>query len=98
MAPTFAWDPEKARVNEEKHGVSFEEAITVFRDRLSLEAPDPGHSDAEDRFIAIGMSVPRRLLVVVHMERGDTIRIISARPATRRERRRYEEGEETTGE
>jgi hypothetical protein len=75
----------------DKHGVSFEEATTVFGDPLSLTIPDPAHSQIEDRFIILGRSHRHRLLVVVHTERGDNIRIISARPASRRERKHYEE-------
>ena len=94
MALLFEWDPEKARTNVAKHGVSFDEACTVFRDPLSFTIGDPLHSEDEDRFVLIGCSCRSRLLVVVHTERGDRIRIISARPATRRERLRYEEDEE----
>jgi uncharacterized DUF497 family protein len=71
--------------------VSFAEASTVFGDPLSLTIPDPAHSQVEDRFIIIGNSYQRKLLVVVHTERGDNIRIISARRATKRERMNYEE-------
>lgn len=81
----------KAKSNLAKHGVSFEEASTVFGDPLSLTIPDPAHSQVEDRSIVLGQSHPRKLLVVVHMERGDNIRIISARRASRRERKSYEE-------
>jgi uncharacterized DUF497 family protein len=87
----FEWDERKARTNLAKHDVSFEEATTVFGDPVSLTIPDPAHSQAEDRFILLGRSHRRRLLVVVHTERGDNIRIISARPASRRERQDYEE-------
>ncbi len=78
----------------EKHGVSFEEASSVFGDPVALTIPDPLHSEEEDRFITLGESHRRRLLVVVSTERGDKIRIISARVATRRERKDYEEGSE----
>jgi uncharacterized DUF497 family protein len=88
---TFEWDSGKARLNEDKHGVSFEEAATVFGDTLSLTIGDPDHSTTEDRFVILGLSARGRLLVVVHTERGDRIRIIGARLATRRERRTYEE-------
>lgn len=88
----FEWNPEKAAANIEKHGVSFEEAATAFGDPLSLTISDPDHSDSEDRFVLLGQSYSGRLLVVVHTERGDGIRIISARLATRYERRSYEEG------
>ncbi|MEW6374592.1 MAG: BrnT family toxin [Thermodesulfobacteriota bacterium] len=86
----FEWDTHKARKNEETHGVSFDEASTVFRDTLSLTIRDPLHSDEEDRFILIGNSTRNRLLVVVHTERGENIRIISARKATKKERKQYE--------
>ncbi|MBI1809269.1 MAG: BrnT family toxin [Gemmatimonadetes bacterium] len=88
----FTWDPRKASANFRKHRVSFEEASTAFGDPLSVTVPDPEHSADESRFILIGRSVRPRLIVVVHAERGDTdIRIISARTASRRERRVYEE-------
>jgi len=90
---TFEWDPQKAEVNIEKHGVSFEEASTVFRDTLSLTIDDPLHSTGEVRMVQIGISHKNRLLVVVHTERGDNIRIISARKATRKERNNYESNE-----
>lgn len=93
MSLLFEWDPDKAQRNRRKHGVTFEEASTVFQDRLSLTIPDPVHSTDEDRFVIIGGSERMRLLVVVHVERGDRIRIISARQATNRERKAYEEGE-----
>lgn len=88
----FEWDTAKAAENLAKHGVSFEEAATVFRDTLSATGADPDHSVSEERFITFGVSTSGRLLVVAHTERGDTIRIISARPATRGERKIYEEG------
>ena len=87
----FEWDANKARSNLAKHGVSFEEAATVFGDPLSLTIPDPAHSRVENRFIIIGQSHQRELLVVVHTERGDNIRVISARRASKRERKAYEE-------
>ncbi len=87
----FEWDLEKAAANLRKHGVSFAEAATLFGDPLSRTFPDPDHSLDEQRFLTVGMSEGRRLLVVAHIEHGDSIRIISARPATRRERRWYEE-------
>ena len=93
MPLDFQWDENKARTNLEKHGVSFEEATTVFADPLSLTIPDPAHSQAERRLIVLGRSFQRILLVVVHTERGDTIRIISARRASRRERKTYEESD-----
>jgi uncharacterized DUF497 family protein len=91
MSLGFEWDERKARTNLAKHDVSFEEATTVFGDPASLTIPDPAHSQAEDRFILLGRSHRQRLLVVVHTERGDNMRIISARPASRRERQDYEE-------
>jgi len=90
-ATVFAWDREKARINLEKHGVSFEEATTVFGDHSATILADPDHSDDEDRFVLIGYSTNQRLLTVVHVERRQTLRIISAWPADRAERRIYEE-------
>ena len=87
---TFEWDPNKAKRNLEIHGVSFDEASTAFKDPLSLAIYDPLHSDREDRFVLIGTSFANRLLVVVHTERGDRIRIISARKANKHERKYYE--------
>ena len=92
MALGFSWDPRKAASNERNHGVSFEEAVTVFGDPLSLTVPDPEHSESENRFLVLGFSASSRLLVVAHVERGDDIRLISARLASRRERIDYEEG------
>ena len=91
MALFFEWDFRKGRTNLAKHGVTFDEASTVFQDTLSVAIGDPLHSEDEDRFVLLGHSHRNRLLVVVHTERGDRIRIISARPATVTERRRYEE-------
>jgi len=88
----YEWDARKAAANRSKHGVSFQEAATVFRDPLSQTGGDPDHSVAENRFVTFGLSVRGRLLVVAHTEHGDTIRIISAREATARERAIYEEG------
>ena len=88
----FEWDPRKAEGNILKHEVSFEEAATVFGDPLSQTIPDPDHSVEEDRFITMGESERGRLLLVSHTDRDDVIRIISARKATRIERRLYEEG------
>lgn len=88
----FEWDPRKAALNLAKHGVSFEEATTAFRDPLSATAPDPDHSVGESRFITFGLSSKGRLLVVSHTERGETTRLISARLATKQERKIYEEG------
>lgn len=87
----FEWDPNKARRNLEIHGVSFDEASTAFKDTLSLTIRDPLHSNEEDRFILIGNSVRNCLLVVIHTERGENVRIISARKATKKERKQYEE-------
>lgn len=87
----FEWDPQKEARNRQKHGVSFREATTVFGDPLSREFSDPDPSQDEERYIIIGMSQRGRILVVAHTEKGDTIRIISARQATRHERRFYEE-------
>lgn len=92
MGLTYEWDRQKARSNLRKHGVSFEEAITVLGDPLSLTIVDPLHSEGEDRLVTIGLSILRRMLVVVHIERGDNIRVISARVATSQERNAYEEG------
>jgi len=86
----FAWNEAKARSNAIKHGVTFNEAQTVFDDVLSGTLDDPTHSDEEERFIIIGMTSANRLLFVSFIEREDTIRIISAREATRKERIRYE--------
>ena len=86
----YEYDPEKAAANLHKHKVSFAEAASVFLDSLALTFSDPDHSDAEDREITIGMSSKQRVLFVSHCERGDRIRIISARRATRKERLRYE--------
>lgn len=88
----FEWDEVKAKANHGKHRVSFEEASTVFEDDLSLTGKDPDHSHGgEFRFITWGLSSAGRLLVVSHTERGSKIRIISARAATRAERKFYEE-------
>ncbi len=87
----FDWDPEKAESNEKKHGVRFAEAATAFGDPLSLTIPDPGHSVGEARFVLVGLSYLSRLVVVAHAESEDSIRIISARLATKAERRAYEQ-------
>jgi len=86
----FEWDLKKAKTNLEKHGVSFEEASSAFKDNLSLTIDDPLHSNDEKRLVPIGMSYNNRILVVVHTEKGDNIRIISARKATKKERKYYE--------
>ena len=89
MPLIFEWDGEKARTNLAKHKVSFEEAATVFGDALSSTIPDPLHGD-EERWVTLGRSATGRLLVVVHTDRGGSIRLISARVAEPRERRAYE--------
>jgi uncharacterized DUF497 family protein len=89
----FEWDPAKAAPNLELHGVSFEEASTVFGDPLAATIPDPEHSVEEARSITMGLSASGSLVVVVHTDRDDRVRIISARTATRAEKKRYEEGE-----
>lgn len=86
----FEWDPVKAGQNLRKHGVSFEEAMTVFYDRLSATFDDPDHSATEPRFITVGYSSGGQLIVVAHTDREEAVRIISARPATPRERRKHE--------
>ena len=87
----YEWDPKKAKTNQRKHGVSFEEAATVFLDPLAVTYPDPDHSDEEVREITIGHSARRRVVFLWHMQRGDRIRIIGARKVTPRERKQYEE-------
>ncbi len=87
----FEWDEQKSKSNVAKHRVSFEEAATVFGDRLSVTIPDPDHSSREHRFVTIGLSAQGRLLVVAHTDRGDNVRIISARLSTKSERIIYEE-------
>jgi uncharacterized protein len=91
MSLRFTWDPAKAAANLRKHGVSFMEASTAFADPLSITIPDPDHSVGEERFVLIGLSDREHLVVVAHVERSDLIRIISARPANRHERKTYEE-------
>ena len=94
MSFIFEWDDVKASENLKKHGVAFSEASTVFADPLSRTIPDPLHSDEEGRFVILGESTLQHKLLVVHTYRGETIRIISARPATTRERKDYERGKE----
>ena len=89
----FEWDAWKAADNRAKHKVAFEEAVTVFGDPLGRITDDPRHSEDEERFVLLGQSKRRWLLVVMFAERGATTRLISARKATRRERRTYEESE-----
>jgi hypothetical protein len=91
VALTFEWDSRKARSNLSKHGISFEEASTIFGDSFSLTVPDPDHSITERRYITVGRAFSGNLLVVVHTDRGNNIRIINARRASRRERRVYEQ-------
>ncbi len=91
MGYIFDWDPKKAQSNVRKHGVSFEEASTVFGDSLALLMRDPDHSLEEERYLLLGMSIRQRLLVVAFAERPPLTRLISARRATRTERRKYEE-------
>jgi len=88
----FEWDPAKAALNVANHGVTFEEAATVFDDEGEITIPDDAHSDGEDRLFTLGRSAANRLLAVASTMRGDVIRIISARPATPRERRRHGNG------
>jgi hypothetical protein len=87
----FEWNHDKAAANEREHGVSFREATDAFGDVLSLNMPDPDHSGTEARFLVLGLSQRGRLLVVSYAERGSRTRLISARLASRPERRRYEE-------
>jgi uncharacterized protein len=89
----FEWNPDKANSNLKKHGVSFNEASTVFTDLLSVTFPDPDHSFGEERYVIIGLSSANRILIVPHTDRSDSVRIISAREANRNERRFYEDGE-----
>ena len=87
----FEWNPGKAARNLKDHKITFEEAATVFSDPLSLTYPDPDHSNDESRFITVGNSIDGKLLLVSHTDRDEKIRIISAREATKRERKFYEE-------
>jgi uncharacterized protein len=93
VALRFTWDSRKARLNERRHGVSFEEAATAFLDPLSLTIRNALHAVGEERFVLVGQSDRGRLVVVVHVERGDETRLISARRAMPHERRAYEEEE-----
>lgn len=86
----FEWDAGKAESNVTRHAVTFDEALTVFGDPLAVTIHDPDHSLGESRFVTIGLSSAQRLLVVVHTERAERIRLISAREASRVERRQYE--------
>ena len=89
----FEWDSQKAASNLKKNGVSFHEAASVLGDPLSITYHDPDHSTTEHRFITVGMSQSGRVLMIAHTDRGNNIRIISARRTTRQERKHYEEGE-----
>lgn len=91
MNLVFEWDARKAASNLKKHGVAFEEAVTAFDDDFSSTIGDPVHSVGEERSLLLGMSTRQHLLVVAHVEKGDRIRLISARLATRAERRDYEQ-------
>ena len=86
----FEWDPNKATSNLTKHDISFHEASTVFGDPLALTFPDPDHSRGETRYITIGESIQRRMLIISHTDLGQRIRIISARKVTRQERKIYD--------
>jgi uncharacterized DUF497 family protein len=92
MAIAFEWDPQKAIANKRNHGVTFDEATTAFGDPFGMVVDDPRHSVGEIRMALLGYSQANRLLAVMFTERGDRIRLISARTATRRERKDYEEG------
>jgi uncharacterized protein len=91
MAFAFEWDPKKASANARKHGVTFDEATTAFGDPYGIIVDDPRHTQSEHRLAVLGFSQSNRLLAVMFTERGDRLRLISARTATRRERRHYEE-------
>ena len=91
MSLEFEWDLLKAQENEQKHGISFHEGATAFADSLSFTIPDPDHSVREHRYLHLGLSSKGRLVVVSHTERGDRIRIISVRQASKREHRQYEQ-------
>jgi uncharacterized DUF497 family protein len=98
MGAEFEWDADKAAANAQKHDVTFEEAVTVFADPLARVFDDPDHSETEARELLIGWSNRNRVLIVSFTEREATIRIISARPATKRERHDYEENTKETEE
>ncbi len=87
----FEWDEDKAEQNYRRHGVHFEEAISIFNDPLAITIYDPAHSSTEERFVDIGYSDQERVLVVVYTERNDIIRLISVREATKSEKRAYEQ-------
>jgi hypothetical protein len=88
----FEWNPQKAEINRRKHGISFDEAATVFEDTLSVTYPDLDYSEQEERYLIIGVSSQYQVLVISHTYRSEIIRIISARRATKREQRFYEHG------
>ena len=90
MELTFEWDPSKARINLKDHAVSFNEATTVFDDELGIAIYDPDHSESEDRFILFGRSATNRIILVVHTDRKNVVRIISARELTKNERKKYD--------
>jgi len=87
----FEWDLKKAAINFKKHGVSFEEAVTVFGDSFSLTFSDPDHTHDESRFLTVGLSGNGRVLIISHTDRAENVRIINARKMTKRERKFYEE-------
>ena len=89
----FEWDPDKARLNLAKHGVSFDEAATVFGDPLAITIDDPDHSQQEQRFLTTGVSRDQRAIIVSHTDRSGRLRIISARITSSAERRQYEHGQ-----
>ncbi len=89
----FAWDPKKAASNLRKHGVSFNEAASVFGDVLSIAVPDPDHSLEDERFILVGLSQFGRLLIIAYSDQSKRVRLISARELTSHERKAYEEGD-----
>jgi hypothetical protein len=89
----FEWDTEKAISNFANHGVAFDEAVTVFGDPLATTVADPAHAEEEERWWTMGLSSHQRIVVVWHTDRGDSVRLIGARPATPSERRKYESGQ-----
>ena len=91
MSLQFEWDEKKAKINKRKHGITFEEATTAFADELSITIDDPLHSDDEDRLVLIGQSKAFKTLIVIHVEKRESIRVISARKATKHEQKFYEE-------
>ena len=93
MSLQFEWDSKKAQNNIKKHGISFDEACTAFKDPLSKTILDPLHSDSEERYILMGLSFRGQLLIISHTEKKSNIRIISARNATKKERKYYENNE-----